>query len=269
MGRLIQRPFVPLGACLQTFDLNRYSVVKSKRRKNPCIKLNPDCSISVLVPWHYPSFLIKDFVKRATPWLIKKHQQFVSQGALYTPYTIESGRSFLFKGQLYSLKLGHMPKASILRRLPHLFIFNPIERPSQSAYKEQLKSWLSEQAHLYITPRVYRIAKYYNVAPNHIRFKALRSRWGSCSIKKNLNFNIYLMMAPPSVINYVIVHEVCHLKELNHSPKFWDLVTKTCPHYNREATWLKRYGPLLQLDHDYPKLLAHYTTPKKTLPVSL
>lgn len=79
-----------------------------------------------------------------------------------------------------------------------------------------------------------------------IRFKDTSSRWGSCTSDGNLSFSWRIMMAPPPVINYLVAHEVAHLKEMNHGPKFWRLCTELCPDTKRCKDWLKRNGGALQ-----------------------
>ena len=79
-----------------------------------------------------------------------------------------------------------------------------------------------------------------------IRFRDTASRWGSCTSDGNLSFSWRIMMAPPPVINYLVAHEVAHLKEMNHGPKFWKLCDKLCPDTERCKDWLKRNGGALQ-----------------------
>jgi len=75
-----------------------------------------------------------------------------------------------------------------------------------------------------------------------ITIRSQRTRWGSCSAKGNLNFNCLLMLCPEEVRDYVVIHELCHRKELNHSPKFWAEVEKVCPDHARQRKWLKENG---------------------------
>ncbi|MGA9934735.1 MAG: M48 family metallopeptidase, partial [Nitrososphaeraceae archaeon] len=82
---------------------------------------------------------------------------------------------------------------------------------------------------------------------NRISIKYQRSRWGSCSLKKNLNFNVMLSALPNGVIDYVIIHELLHLCELNHSERFWELVSSHCPTYLEHRKWLRMYGPFINL----------------------
>lgn len=106
---------------------------------------------------------------------------------------------------------------------------------------EQIKE-LADQAVEYIPKRVKYYAEKENFVYNKITIKNLVSRWGSCSTKGNLNFNCLLMLTPYYVIDYIVVHELCHLREMNHSEKFWAEVEKIMPDYQRAELWLKQNG---------------------------
>ena len=106
---------------------------------------------------------------------------------------------------------------------------------------EQIKE-LADQAVEYIPKRVKYYAEKENFVYNKITIKNLVSRWGSCSTKGNLNFNCLLMLTPDYVIDYIVVHELCHLREMNHSEKFWAEVEKIMPDYQRAVLWLKQNG---------------------------
>lgn len=106
---------------------------------------------------------------------------------------------------------------------------------------ERLRSLASET----IPPRVSYYANLMGVSYGRITIRAQKSRWGSCSAKGNLNFNCLLMLTPPEVQNYVIVHELCHRKQMNHSPVFWREVEQIMPEYRRHRLWLKKNGGAL------------------------
>lgn len=93
-----------------------------------------------------------------------------------------------------------------------------------------------------IPQRVQELAALMGADYNRVSIKALKSRWGSCSAKRNLNFNCLLALCPSEVVDYVIIHELCHLKELNHSKNFWAEVSKYCPDYKAQKLWLKLHG---------------------------
>ena len=95
----------------------------------------------------------------------------------------------------------------------------------------------------FLEEKVYTLNKqYFGFAFNTIRFKYNTSNWGSCSAKKNLNFSTRLLFAPEDVINYVIIHELVHLKYLNHSSSFWSLVQAVMPDYKIKIKWLRKHG---------------------------
>ena len=104
---------------------------------------------------------------------------------------------------------------------------------------------LADRALDFFPQRVRMIAQQMNVRFGRITVRNQKTRWGSCSSKGNLNFNCLLMLCPPDVRDYVIVHELCHLKEMNHSPRFWAEVEKAMPDYRQPLQWLKQNGPPL------------------------
>ena len=110
--------------------------------------------------------------------------------------------------------------------------------------REQLRA-LILQAQLYLPARVRHYAGLLGVRYGKITVRCQRTRWGSCSAKKNLNFNCLLMLTPPEVIDSVVAHEVCHLIEMNHSGDFYALVLKIFPEYHRWNRWLKDNGKVL------------------------
>lgn len=110
--------------------------------------------------------------------------------------------------------------------------------------REQLQT-LAEEALAFIPDRAAYYAPLVGVSYGRITIRAQRSRWGSCSSKGNLNFNCLLMLVPAHVLDYVVVHELCHLRELNHSPRFWAEVERILPDYKVSRTWLKEHGDSL------------------------
>ena len=102
---------------------------------------------------------------------------------------------------------------------------------------------LSEQAKAVIPARVAHYARLMDVSYGRITLRCQKTRWGSCTAKKNLNFNILLMLTPPEVLDSVVVHELCHLRQMNHSALFYEQVYAVYPDYDRWNRWLKEHGP--------------------------
>ncbi len=117
----------------------------------------------------------------------------------------------------------------------------PVEKPFTT---EEIRE-LADRALQIIPPRVAHYAQKIGVTYGRITVRNQHTRWGSCSSKGNLNFNCLLVLTPPEVMDYVIVHELCHRKELNHSARFWAEVARVMPDYKQHEQWLKANGGFL------------------------
>ena len=113
----------------------------------------------------------------------------------------------------------------------------PVKKLSNNDIKK-----LADKACTCIPGRVAHFAPLVGVTYGRITIRNQRTRWGSCSSRGNLNFNCLLMLAPPEVIDYVVVHELCHRKEMNHSQLFWNEVARVLPGYAEQEKWLKTHG---------------------------
>ncbi|MBQ8199384.1 MAG: M48 family metallopeptidase [Lachnospiraceae bacterium] len=122
---------------------------------------------------------------------------------------------------------------------------------SESKYTPEQRAGLEKRyrqaAKEYIPKRADYYAQLLGVTYERIRIADQKTRWGSCSSKGTLSFNWKLMLAPPKVLDYVVVHELCHLIEMNHSPRFWKQVENVIPDYKEYRKWLKENGITLQL----------------------
>ena len=114
-------------------------------------------------------------------------------------------------------------------------------QPEDVLTVEELRE-LARKAAEYIPQKAAYYASLIGVSYGRITIRNQRSRWGSCSSRGNLNFNCLLMLAPPEIADYVIVHELCHRREMNHSPLFWQEVEKILPDYKRRRKWMKDNG---------------------------
>lgn len=104
---------------------------------------------------------------------------------------------------------------------------------------------LADRAVKEIPARVRYYAPLVGVTYGNITIRNQKTRWGSCTSEGNLNFNCLLMLVPPQVLDYVVVHELCHRKEMNHSDRFWAEVARVCPNYKEHRQWLKQNGSAL------------------------
>lgn len=116
------------------------------------------------------------------------------------------------------------------------------QKPLSADLSEAKRNVYIRKAKETITKRTSYFARLMGVSYRNITIREQKTRWGSCSSEKNLNFNWKLILAPPEVLDYVVVHELCHLKEMNHSKAFWDEVGKVMPEYETYKLWLKENG---------------------------
>lgn len=127
------------------------------------------------------------------------------------------------------------------------WIFNAWERLRRQPITQPHPRWPSytsskEQARIKILEALERWNSVYNFSYHRVSIKRQSTRWGSCSKLRNLNFNYKLLFLPPALLDYVVVHELCHLEELNHSRAFWQLVAQTIPDYKIRRRELRRYS---------------------------
>ncbi len=119
---------------------------------------------------------------------------------------------------------------------------NELADEQSKALSEQDIRLLTTRAKRVFPTKVKKFAEIIGVTYGNITIRMQKSRWGSCSGKGNLNFNCLLMNAPEEIVDYVVVHELCHRKEMNHSPRFWAEVEKVLPDYKERRKWLKENG---------------------------
>lgn len=145
-------------------------------------------------------------------------------------------------GQNYAIqyKKSRMLKPRVMKSEGKLEVY--LGETSALSHNDVLLDWIKIYAASYISERCKTLAQKFGFSFNKLVIRDQRSRWGSCSSKGNLNFNFRLILTPPQTIDYVIIHELCHLKEMNHSHKFWSLVEQCMPEYKVWEKWLKVEG---------------------------
>ncbi|MFT5171519.1 MAG: putative metal-dependent hydrolase, partial [Candidatus Marinamargulisbacteria bacterium] len=166
--------------------------------------------------------------------------------------SFDEGSPMPYLGHSYPLKFFTGPKKKIYFCESQVMLETPTEPGSLSPEKIQtdLSKWYKIMARDIIEDRVGIFAEIMAVSPKDIRIKSQKRAWGSCSSKQNLNFNWKLVLTPLAVLDYVVIHELAHLKHFNHSASFWEFVAHHCPAYKTHMTWLKTHGPFLWEDED-------------------
>lgn len=215
------------------FEVN---VKRSSRRRSVGLKV---CQGRVVVS--SPAFLsdkqIQALIVGKASWI---KRQLASQ-VVRNPLQYREGESLLYLGQLLILKLAQGRNHCELSQGGQLQLTLPsVSKPH--LIRKSLINWYKQQASLYLNQRVEFFAQLTGLTPTGMAIKTFKARWGSCSRQGIIDFNWQLMMIPAEVIDYVVVHELCHLKYFNHSKQFWGLVSRFLPDYNNHKIWLKHNG---------------------------
>lgn len=201
-----------------------------------------EASVEVRAPKGIKQNLIDQFLLQKSPWVERKLAAQKKQ--LLEKPSIDDGRLLLFLGQYKKLAI-KQGKTQVIERQQQLDIYCDSPEHATAA----LSRWLKQEAVHYIEPRCHELAQALQLSDKvqDINFRKTKSKWGHCTSAGVLQFNWLLIMAPIEVIDYVIIHELCHLVHMNHSQDFWQLVTRFCPDYLNHKTWLKQQGHRISL----------------------
>lgn len=221
-------------------------VVYSKR-KTIAIHINRDKNVIVRAPIGIDKNKLKELVESKGNWIINKLDEVKHYKIHEKKY--QNGELFLFLGKEYPLDI--VVNNKINRPVVEIKDYS-LKVTTNSNDKECIKSLIEyfyrHETLKIINARIKYYQKYFKIQPNNIRVKKQKTRWGSCSSLKNLNFNLKLSMAKISVIDYIVVHEMSHLIHLNHSKDFWNLVRSVLPNYEEEKKWLRSNESKLYLE---------------------
>ncbi len=212
------------------------------RRKTIALVVERDGRLTVRAPLKMPEAHIRDFVEQHTDW-IAKYQKRAQQHALPPPKQYKDGEGFSYLGQVY-------PLAIVPRQRTSLTFDRSAFRLAKSALPKAMEAfvrWYKKQALELFAQRAEFLAKRHGFTYQKIRISSARTRWGSCSSKGTLSFTYRLVMAPPEVVDYVIIHELVHTKIKNHSKTFWARVGEIMPGYKPHVRWLRQNGKHLML----------------------
>lgn len=214
-------------------------IIIRQRRKTISLHINPDATLTVKAPYLIPKFFIDRFIKEKQDWITSKlHQMSVRPKAIQR--TFVDGEPFLFLGKKYLLKIVHNSTIELKD-----FLYFPFK--NVPSIKKRIIDWYKHHALATVSLRVKLFSKSMNVEYENISISNGKGRWGACTGTNDLSFNWRLIMAPMAVIDYVVIHELAHIKEHNHSKKFWAIVQKYCPDYRIKIRWLKRNGNALDI----------------------
>ncbi|MEI6092777.1 MAG: SprT family zinc-dependent metalloprotease [bacterium] len=219
-----------------------YSVSKSNRR-TASLFIERDGSVSLIVPKELTQAKIENIVKSKRNWIYKSLAEWNDLNSTKVRREFTSGEGILYLGRNYKLIASENLNTDITVG-ENYFILNTSQ--ITNCYNI-LKSFYKERGSKKIATRVNLYKNKIGVSPRSIRIQNIGNRWGSCTKDGNLNFHWKIMMAPLSIIDYVVVHELVHLKYKTHNAKFWNEIDKVMPDYLKRKNWLRDHGAGLDL----------------------
>jgi len=209
-----------------------YQLKKSARSRSIKISIDAQGTILVTTPRLCPKLLINQFLKQQESWVLKKQAEVAK-----LQKNIKQNEIYIF-GNKYQIVIEVAPQTR-----PNISINDHqvlIKQLSAGSYQVKLERFLKNTATKYLTQKTAILAKKMQITYQKIGIRQQKSRWGSCSSQGNLNFNWRLIHYSPEIINYVIIHELAHRQEANHSKKFWQLVAQYDPDYKKHKNTLKK-----------------------------
>jgi predicted metal-dependent hydrolase len=222
------RPVAPLDAI---------EFVRVSRARRYILRVRPDGTLRVTVPRGGSRREAEQFVRRHEKWVIRERGRIRDEGSLVASREWHDGRTILVGGE--ALRMSVEPGASGWRvgygdRSVHV--------RERADVKAAVERDLRELARSVLLPRLSDLAAQYSLRVGAVSIRNQRSRWGSCARNGNIALNFRLVQMPPQVRDYVLVHELMHLKQQNHSRRFWRLIEAACPEFRDAERWLKTAG---------------------------
>ena len=226
-----------------------YHVTYQKKRKSVQLKVFSSTHLEITAPSNFPQSNVEKILQEKSNWIIKKIDHLKSVATNPINKSITHGEQVLYLGDPHTLVfiVEANAKPRIYAQDQQIFIHTPLLNMNQtiSLIELLLKQWYWQNAQQQLKNQTTFWSKKIGVKPEQITIKEQKSRWGSCSSKGNINYNWRIIMAPPEVLDYLVIHELCHLRVPNHSPLFWQEVARFSPNFKQQRTWLKDNGTLL------------------------
>lgn len=224
-----------------------YALTRTARRKTVAITVGFD-GVRVLAPTDLNDANVAEFVRKKAAWVLRKKAIYSELSGMPSPKEFVSGETFYYLGRPYRLKVIPDPNSVITRIIARgsCLIAATIPGPdpliAKSAVRSALRQWYIKHAEKQFTIRMRSICHALGYEPRSILVVDQSKRWGSCDAKGRIRLNWRLVMAPVSLIDYVLAHEACHIQEHNHSRQFWRKLETIMPDYEQRIHRLDAMG---------------------------
>lgn len=216
-----------------------FKLVRSRRR-TIALSVSTDQEVTVRAPLRMPKLFIVEFVEEKRDWL-RRTLEYMALRPKAPKKTFADGEPFLYMGNPYPLRVVQGQGLQLKERG---FVLGA---DGKEEARETFVDWYREEARRELSALAESYAKAFRLRYRRIRITGARHRWGSCSVGGTINFTWRLIMAPRFVCEYVVAHELAHLKHHNHGAAFWDEVRRMFPRTDEARRWLKEHSRSLAL----------------------
>ncbi len=217
--------------------------VVHRKRKTLSIEVEAPGYITVIAPEGAAEEKILKTVKSKSKWIVQKLFEIREMEYRRNNKQYVNGESFIYMGRNYSLQIVldeniTLAEAKLIRGKLYVYTHSNDEEVVRRA----IENWYKDKAKEKIQERIKYYQHYFDIKPVRVKVKEQKKRWGSCTANKELLFNWKCIMAPSPVLDYIVVHEMCHLAYMNHSKEFWQMVKRVLPDYESRKAWLRNNG---------------------------
>lgn len=216
------------------------TVVRHARARRYLLRLQPDGSVRLTIPRRGSLAEGRHFAERHMEWLGRQLDRLAAQPVKSRQW--RRGTEIFFRGELVALAAGLNGEKNIVRCGDENIAVPDVESDLRPAIVKHLRTLAARE----FPPRVLEFAAAQQVTVSRVTVRDQRSRWGSCSRRGTISLNWRLIQTPPWVCDYIILHELMHRRQMNHSARFWAEVERVCPDYETAERWLKQHGAALK-----------------------
>jgi len=237
---------------IEKHDDRIYYTLHRTKRRTIGIFVDKNGEVKVHAPLYVSEKQVREVVQNKADWIIRKVNEATQRNLDIQNRQYVSGEKILYLGKEYTLEIVEKsmgkPDVSIQGDVMAVYISQGLFVENRKmAIKETLTKWYRQRFAEIAKERIDKYSLQLKAVPCKVVIKEQKTRWGSCSKKGNINLNWRLIMAPVEIIDYVVVHELCHLKVMNHSRDFWSLVESIQPNCQESRKWLKVNGDSLEI----------------------
>ncbi len=220
-----------------------FETIRTDRVKSASIDVE-DNLVKVTVPKNLSDERIEELIKGRILW-IKQKLALQATAIISKPKEYVDGEAFAYLGRNYRLKCANGTEESVKLRSGYLNVTTKNGKRNSEHIKAAIEQWYRTKALSRLIDKTRRYSAILKVEPTSINLKDYKAMWGSCSPKGVVSYNWRIILAPHKIVDYIVVHELCHLIEPNHSSKYWKQVRSVIPDYENSKEWLKNNGSSL------------------------